>query len=50
MTDRDELGTITGKMMFRHNKVYFVITGSDIEEVVAGSYQFSNKSDESLLD
>ncbi len=50
ITDRDELGTVTGKMTFRHNKVYFVVSDSDIEDIVAGTYHFSDMNEESLLD
>ena len=50
ITDRDELGIVSGKMTFRHNKVYFVIVDSDIEDVVAGTYQFMDINEESLLD
>ena len=50
MSDRDDSGIVSGKMTFRHNKVYFVILSSDIDGVVAGTYVFSDVSDESLLD
>ncbi len=50
MSDKDNNGSISGKMTFRHNKVYFVISSSDIDGVIAGTYQFTDMGEESLLD
>ena len=46
--DRIE-GKISGKIIFKNNKVFLAITSSDIEDITPGTIEFNLRVDDSLL-
>lgn len=49
IVDRDNLGSAKGKLIFKDNCVWVVITSNDIEGINSGTFQFATRSDENLL-
>lgn len=42
-------GNISGKIIFKNNKVFLAIISSDVEDITTGTIEFSLRVDESLL-
>lgn len=49
MVDRKNEVSVEGKIVFKNDKLYFTVTSSSSDEVLTGTYQFTDKGDESLL-
>lgn len=49
ITDRQGTINIEGSIIFKNDKIFFAITSTSFEQIPLGTFQFLDKSDESLL-
>lgn len=47
--ENDDEITLEGKMVFRNDKIFLILDASSDEELPLGTFEFSEKTDESLL-
>jgi len=50
INDRENSGMAKGKIIFQNNKIYLVVTLTNIVDINPGTYVFVDRSQESLLD